>query len=787
MDSRNRFTRGLHAVLLGALVLLLAAPAAHAAAVQVDGKVVGTPRLGGLVRAEVAIKINDGSRLRSVTWEQVYGAQARLTPLANNAVRVRLGKEAAYRDALIHALKEAPIEVEEYLSGLQERWQVVAINPHALEEGGLVVLEVKVLTTSGLYTDTVEVGLDLGQPQPGVPAYKPFAVATGLSNVPVNQRVLLYGKAQASYDWTLADKPFASDAALRDAKTRTPSFVPDAPGKYELRVTDTKAKQVVTLTLYAGTWRGVVAGVDVRGDVVADTACTNCHNGNGEEKAFTPAVDKFTPWTQTGHSKVFSDNLNTSDHYGPNCLTCHTVGYDPRRGNSGIDEAPDFGAFLASDLMHGAAPTNWNEMLKRFPEAARMANIQCENCHGPQVTEGDDSPAHSLRGEAVGKPRLSLASELCGTCHGEPTRHARFQQWQVSGHGNYELAIGEGDSGDCSRCHTANGFLAWVPAQTDDDPSNDLAQVKVTWDENSVHPQTCVTCHDPHVVGTTTDKGTDAPMRVADRTGMLPGGYKAVGVGKGAICITCHNSRRGLRNDNVPLAESDAGRLPHHSVQGDVLLGQNAYFVKAGVRGRHAVIEDTCVSCHMNKTKPPAALSNNFGGTNHTFLASASICNECHTDVDGENLAAGFEDMLLTLEDAIGDRIAKVMRDQIAAGNSIKVGSTMVTSLADVKILAGRNQQVIVTLTNGKPLSATNLTDLRVVKKDGTAVTFLAVSGNDIPKAFWNWALLTYDASKGAHNPSWTLDVISESLTAMGATYKGASPVTASDLVVGMR
>ena len=784
-SSRNRFTRGLHAVLLGALVLLLTAPAAHAAAVQVDGKVVGAPRFGGLVRAEVAIKINDGSRLRSVTWEQVYGAQARLTPLAHNAVRVRLAKEAAYRDALIHALTEPPLEVEPYNSGLQNRWQVVAVNPHTLEEGGLVVLRVKVLTTSGLYTDEVEVGINLGLRQQGL--QQPFAVSTGLNNLPINQRVLLYGKKQATYDWLLVSKPFASDAVLRDAKTRTPSFVPDAPGVYELTVNDIAAKQAVTLTIYAGTWRGVVTGVDVKGDVVADTACTNCHNGTGGEKAFTPAVDKFTPWVQTGHSKVFSDNLNTSDHYGPNCLTCHTVGYDPGRQNQGIDEAPDFSAFLASDLMHGAGATNWNEMLQRFPAAAQMANIQCENCHGPQVTEGDDTPAHSLKGEAVGKPRLSLASELCGSCHGEPTRHARFQQWQVSGHGNYALAIREGDDESCSRCHTVNGFLAWLPAQQDDDPANDLDEVEVSWKIDEVHPLTCVTCHDPHAVGTTTDKGTDAPMRVSDRTGMLPAGFKAVGVGKGAICITCHNSRRGLRNDNVPYTSAIAGSLPHHSVQGDVLLGQNAYFVKAGVRGRHAVIEDTCVSCHMNKTKPPATLSNNFGGTNHTFLASTSICNECHTNVEGENLATGFEDMLLTLEGAIGDRIAQVMRDQIAAGNTIKVGNTTVTSLAEVDIVAGRAQQVIVTLTNGKKLPATNLTSVNVVEKDGTTAAFLAVSGYDVPKAFWNWALLTYDASKGAHNPSWTLDVISESLSAMGASYKGAAPITASDLVVGMR
>ena len=94
---------------------------------------------------------------------------------------------------------------------------VITVNPHALEEGGLVVLRVNVLTTSDLYTDTVEIGLNLGQRQPGL--LQPFAVSTGLNNVPVNQRVLLYGKSQATYDWAFASRPFASDAVLRDFDT----------------------------------------------------------------------------------------------------------------------------------------------------------------------------------------------------------------------------------------------------------------------------------------------------------------------------------------------------------------------------------------------------------------------------------------------------------------------------------------------------------------------------------------------------------------------------------------
>ena len=199
------------------------------------------------------------------------------------------------------------------------------------------------------------------------------------------------------------------------------------------------------------------------------------------------------------------------------------------------------------------------------------------------------------------------------------------------------------------------------------------------------------------------------------------------------------------------------------------------------------MIEDSCVGCHLEKTPPPASLAYNLGGTNHSFVAKTSICNQCHTNVEGDNLAAGFEDMIGALKVAIEDRIEKVMQQQIDAGNTIKAGSTTFSSFSQVEIIDGRNQQIAVTLTNGKRLAATNLTDVLVVKPDGTTETLIKYTGTDVPKAFWNWALLTYDASKGAHNPSWTLEVIGESMARMGASYKGANAITAGDLVVGMR
>ena len=65
-------------------------------------------------------------------------------------------------------------------------------------------------------------------------------------------------------------------------------------------------------------------------------------------------------------SAIFTNNLNTSTHYGPNCFACHTVGFDPEVANGGIDDAPDYGDFLASGLLGNPDPNNWTTMLANY-------------------------------------------------------------------------------------------------------------------------------------------------------------------------------------------------------------------------------------------------------------------------------------------------------------------------------------------------------------------------------------------------------------------------------------
>ena len=150
-----------------------------------------------------------------------------------------------------------------------------------------------------------------------------------------------------------------------------------------------------------------------------------------------------------------------------------------------------------------------------------------------------------------------------------------------------------GLNGNCGRCHSGNGFVAWNELDFDPD-----AQVAVTWDEDTVVPQTCATCHNPHDTGTTSGSdGTDARVRVNGYTGGTCGGtpdnpercdtyellagFTATNVGKGATCMTCHNSRADVpRNDGTwaSLSTSQKTGSPHHGVQADLVMGQNLYF-----------------------------------------------------------------------------------------------------------------------------------------------------------------------------------------------------------------
>jgi hypothetical protein len=729
-----------------ALAVVLAAfvPAVGAQDVPVEIEVSGDAVPGGSVT--VTVSTTDGSTISSVSWEQVAGVVASVS--GTNPATVTLGAEADYKDYLFHVLSEPPIGEDqlppnvpppegEFPGGLQNRFEVVAVNPFAHEHAAAVVLDGTVVTSSGTYEVEADIMTELR-----------WQWTSGIRNVPIGIPVLLHGKEQTAYDWSLTVAA-GSSATLMDATGQNPEFTPDVMGQYTVRVTDEATGEPVDIVIYAGTFQGVIVGQDADGRPVADASCTGCHNGG-------IAPDAFTPWAQTGHAEIATDMLNTNTHWGPGCFACHTVGYNTTAANGGFDDASDYQAFLDSGLINAGNPDAWTTMLAQYPASARLANIQCENCHGPQMT-----PGHT-RGAA----RQNLSSNVCGVCHGEPLRHGRFQQWQLSAHANYELAIEEGQSGTCSKCHTANGFLAWLPVLDGTVAGDPNDSVEVTWTEDETHPQTCQVCHDPHAIGTTSGgPDTNATVRISGDTPLLLAGFIAEDVGRGAICMTCHNTRRGLKNDDN-WDPSDGARAPHLGAQTDVIMGQNMFFVEVGQRSFHSLLEDSCVDCHMEATPPPPDLSYNLGGTNHTFYARNDICSECHSVVTAEDVQGPTEDALHELEAAIENTYMQVMADQLAAGNSIDFdGLRTVTSASEIAGVVftethGR-QALWPEFSDGQELEEPlRLTDINVVPAEGDPYDLSTVAGEYLLKSGWNYLLLHADGSLGVHNPSWVAEAL---------------------------
>lgn len=732
----------------------------------------GDPTPGSAVTATANVEILDGATtVTSYAWAQSNSVDVSISGATSQTATVTLPNAAAYKAELAMLLKEPPISQAqlpsnvviptnaegEYVTVLPERFQVVPLNPFIMEEAGMVTLEVTVVTSSGTYTAETEVLATL-----------PWSWTTGLHNVPLGIAVLLYGPEQDSYDWALT-RASGSSATLTDATTNMPYFTPDVAGLYTITVTDNTVDPAVekTLEIYAGRWQGAITGQDANGLPVAEN-CTICHGTTIAEG------DQFETWAATGHAAIFTDQINTGDHYSTSCLPCHTVGYDPSVDNGGIDDTNDWDDFIAQDYFHHAAAGNWTEILADQPETAQLANVQCENCHGPQA-----GGAHGM-----GTPRISLAADVCGYCHGEPVRHGRFQQWQLSAHADYETAIGEGESGNCSRCHTANGFTKWAAVINDDDDATDpTASITVDWETDDIHPITCVVCHDPHNVGTVSGDTTDAPLRIQDDSPPLLAGFTALGMGKGAICITCHNSRRGLRNDGLTVADGSLAQAPHLGTQGDLLMGQNGYFVTAGVRGRHSLVTNTCVICHMQETPAPDLLAYNQGGTNHTFFASPEICSSCH----GEKVtAAGVQDAFTTtlgeLETAIEDAMLALIEERIAAGDDIDLGGERTISdaadIASIALSDSHGQQaIIVTFTDDDVVGPIAMGDVKAAPagKIAEPVALYIYDKDDhsnaLWKSFWNYLMLESDGSHGVHNPSFEFEMMAGAIDALTSEY----------------
>ena len=441
-------------------------------------------------------------------------------------------------------------------------------------------------------------------------------------------------------------------------------FRPDVTGQYVVSATITNQWKTSTsttnlsVTIYGATYLGL-------------QTCASCHSGY-----FPNIINTYTTYTNTPHASFFTRAIDglVSSHYSQNCISCHVLGYDVNSFavNGGFDdEARIFGWTFPTVLTNG----NWATMPA---DLQNLANIQCENCHGPgseHVKYTGGIPANT---NAISK---SYAAGDCSQCHDSLTGYYRSAEWNNSLH----AASAHQTGSTCVRCHTGPGFVGWANAggmsAQIQYPTNVIASLGLSTNILTTTPIstyeaiTCQACHDPH------DASNPHQLRLGYNV-VLSDGTVVTNAGSGGLCMQCHNMRNGSYTNmmasyptyngidgivtnytptgfsvvnltnRVNHADWAGGTTigTHDSPQADIFEGVNAEtYGKVIASGPHAkVIADTCAGCHM-QTIPTTVVVNGVTNANpaftqaggHTFKMSyinsqgakvpvTDVCAPCH-------------------------------------------------------------------------------------------------------------------------------------------------------------
>ncbi len=510
---------------------------------------------------------------------------------------------------------------------------------------------------------------------------------SGILNVGVETQTYLKGMSDVQLvapTWTVVTKPNNSNADIAktadvDTSTQFAVFTPDVVGTYVIEFAD--GGEPASVTINAAKYIGF-----------QDGNCSLCHSGIASD------------WRETGHADFFTRALDgeVSSHYSESCISCHVVGYDLDADNDGFD---DFAFEFPATLEAGTA----DAMVAQYPNAMKRANIQCEACHGPAgshygITEDNKMVA-------------PLASQACNVCHDDDHYHVYPSQWKTAGHANIPSYPG-GSRTTCRGCHNGAQFVQYVEGET------------ITVQDHV--DITCAVCHDPH------SAENENQLRTLDAT--LSNDMMVSGVGKGALCMNCHQSRQEANS----YTEQPSGHFgPHYAPQADMLLGVNVVtFGKTLPVSPHLeATGDACVTCHMYEGSNGGhdAEGNLTTAGMHSFsmvsaggVDNVAACSDCHGDV-GETFAEK-KYFLNGIADHDGDGVDEGLQEEVHG--LMDVLAEMLPHAADVEAFDPHDD----------PDSTWTKTEL---------------------KAAFNHKMVYYDHSYGIHNPAFTVSLLKVSIQAL--------------------
>lgn len=305
--------------------------------------------------------------------------------------------------------------------------------------------------------------------------------------------------------------------------------------------------------------------------------------------------------------------------------------------------------------------------------------------------------------------------------------------------------------GTCARCHTAGGLPVYLEngVTINAEPSNSL---------------TCSTCHDN--VGEFT-------LRTVDEVKFPSGAMLSFGEGaESNLCLNCHQGRESTVSVNGVITKAAVGddevspdltfRNVHYFAAGATLFGseaQGAYqFEGSEYNGRNLHAEDmqTCTDCHDE----------------HALTVQVNRCDNCHEDVETAEdvllIRQEAEDVEPVDYDGDGD-VAEPVRDEIMAMEEVLLAS--IQAYASETVGTG-----IVYDAHSHPYwfidtDGNGTTDQTEVNGDNRYATWTPT----LLRAAYNYQYIQKDPGVFAHNPDYALQILYDSIMAVGGEEAVAS------------
>lgn len=778
--------------------------------------------LSGESSAGAALKLKNAA-IVSYSWEQIAGPGATATNGTTNATLEFT----------------APSFADFFNDSDHYKWQILPVS----REDTKMVFRVTVTDASGnsdsatftvfVQEDGSEIHTSSGLPNVGVGTTVrlsgPNLDASGASaTVAANEE----GDPITDWSWTLT-RPSGSSATFLDTGTTSstlqfPKFIPDVAGLYVVSFNSTTGNAGATaiptvkvpgsLSINAADYVGVGT---IGGTTPQNPQCATCHGSS----PLSGLDDMVTEWAETHHAEEFEESMTTYAGLAPEPFLWefHTVGYNKDVNNDGFDDLASAAGFTFPE-----EGLTFSEFTSSFPEVAKLANIQCENCHGPG-------------GQHAGDPlRIAFSFSQFGTCG---QCHIQEDEWKNSHHNMTGVEHGRGayqgywvTNAGCVRCHNSKGFEAYL-----EEGEEGLADM--SGDTGAFPGVTCAACHDPH------NATNEHQLRLSGNVTMIADD-STVDAGHAAVCYTCHDGNYAHNetdcdtnadgradaicstNDETAIGYYRGGF--HYNPQSPMLEGKQALadlngdgtadftatensfhssssFTLAGVTGDTSLSSENnkCVTCHMatgpdsdeegyrhlgghsfklrtghslSHLNVPADEATEEEGTSEETgeLELISACTVCHpsvteinrearADYDGDGSREGIQDEVKGLLLNLSNKIKSLDTANISqTGGTTESGG--VITVEGISWAGTKSSGLTATdnCTTGAPSGG----------KDAYQPCNFIEANAALRRAVHNYQSVVRDGSFGIHNAAYTIQVLQGTYKALGILLEGDAATT---------